>query len=88
MNNEKLKVYNKYIKDNFSLTERVINKKLTEEEKIHLEKAIDTMDYSSTEKVLISDIISKPVISIRDIKNIELNKMKKEFEAKEILYKK
>ena len=72
----------------FSLTERVINKKLTEEEKIHLEKAIDTMDYSSTEKVLISDIISKPVISIRDIKNIELNKMKKEFEAKEILYKK
>lgn len=88
MNNEKIKVYNKYIKDNFSLTERVINKKLTEEEKIHLEKAIDTMDYSSTEKVLISDIISKPVISIRDIKNIELNKMKKEFEAKEILYKK
>lgn len=87
-NNRKFKLYKKYIKNNFSLTDRVINKKLTEKEKINLEKAIDTMDYSATERVLISDIISKPVISIRDIKNIELNKMKKEFEVKEIIYKK
>lgn len=85
--NDKVIFYKKYIKDNFSLKERIINKKLDDQEKRSLEKAVNEMDYSVTEKILVNDIISQPILTIADIKNIELKRVKKEIEAKEEAYK-
>lgn len=85
--NDKVIFYKKYIKDNFSIKERIINKKLDDQEKRSLEKAVNEMDYSVTEKILVNDIISQPILTIADIKNIELKRVKKEIESKEEAYK-
>ena len=85
--NDKVLFYKKYIKDNFSIKEQILNKKLDDEERRNLEKTVNEMDYSITEKIVVSDIVSQPILTIADIRNIELTRVKKEIEAKEEAYK-
>lgn len=83
---EKFKAYKNYITKNFSVKERIINKTLNDDNKDELKKVINDMDYSSTEKEIISEIIYEPNLKINDIMNIDIKKIKKEIEAKKHAY--
>lgn len=83
---QRLMKYRSYVKNNFSIKDRAFNKKLTEDERNDLKIFVQKEEENVEDRILISSITDKPKITLKDINNIDYQKIKKEIEIKNRVY--